>query len=81
MVETKLETSSDGQNDPRIRFGRRLAKLRKELGWSQERLAIDSGVARSYLSGVERGIRNIALLNICRLAETMGVPPKDLLDM
>ena len=68
-------------NDPRVLFGKRLAKVRKDLGWSQERLAIESGVARSYLSGVERGIRNIALLNICRLAETLGVAPKDLMDM
>ncbi|MGZ8982322.1 MAG: helix-turn-helix domain-containing protein [Methylotenera sp.] len=58
-----------------------MANLRKELGWSQEKLAIESGVARSYLSGVERGIRNIALLNICRLAETLGIAPKDLMDI
>lgn len=71
---------SNSDTDPRIIFGKRLASLRKELGWSQEKLAIESGVARSYLSGVERGIRNIALLNICRLAETLGVKPKDLME-
>lgn len=70
----------NSDTDPRIIFGKRLASLRKELGWSQEKLAIESGVARSYLSGVERGIRNIALLNICRLAETLGVKPKDLME-
>lgn len=72
--------TSEG-TDPRILFGKRLANVRKELGWSQEKLAIESGLARSYLSGVERGIRNIALLNICRLAETLDVSPKDLLDI
>ena len=36
-------------------FGQRLAAVRKERGWSQEQLALESGVARSYLSGVERG--------------------------
>ena len=61
-------------------FGVRLAKLRKKLKWSQEELALKSGVARSYLSGVERGKRNIALENICRLAETLGVRPYLLLD-
>jgi transcriptional regulator with XRE-family HTH domain len=71
---------SNSDTDPRIIFGKRLASLRKELGWSQEKLAIESGVARSYLSGVERGIRNIALLNICRLAETLDVKPKDLME-
>lgn len=72
--------TSEG-SDPRILFGKRLTNVRKELGWSQEKLAIESGLARSYLSGVERGIRNIALLNICRLAETLDVSPKELLDI
>ena len=66
--------------DPRIQFGRRLANLRRQRGWSQEHLALESGLARSYLGGVERGQRNIALLNICRLAETLGLPPSELLN-
>lgn len=69
------------QEDPRKLFGRRLASLRKERGWSQERLALESGIARSYLGGVERGMRNIALLNICRLANTLGVEPKALMEL
>jgi transcriptional regulator with XRE-family HTH domain len=59
--------------DPKVRFGKRLAACRKQRGWSQEKLALESGIARSYLGGVERGQRNIALLNICRLAETLGI--------
>lgn len=73
-----LKTSID--TDPRILFGKRLAVLRKDLGWSQEGLALESGIARSYLSGVERGKRNIALVNICRLAETLAVPAKELME-
>lgn len=65
--------------DPLTLFGRQLASLRKTRGWSQERLALESGLSRSYVGGVERGQRNIALLNICRLAETLGLPPSDLL--
>ena len=60
--------------DPRVLFGRRLTEVRKLKGWSQEQLALESGVARSYLSGVERGLRNVALLNICKLAQTLEVP-------
>lgn len=75
----KLEIAVD--KDPRILFGKRLAKLRKEMGWSQEGLAIESGLARSYLSGIERGKRNIALVNICKLAETLKIPVKDLMDI
>ena len=58
-------------------FGRRLVELRKAKGWSQEKLSLESGLARSYLGGVERGQRNIALLNICRLAETLEISPAD----
>lgn len=66
-------------DDPRVLFGQRLAELRKEKGLSQEALALESGIARSYLSGVERGQRNIALLNICKLAETLKVSPSVLM--
>lgn len=59
--------------DPRVRFGLRLVEIRKTRGWSQERLALESGLARSYLGGVERGQRNIALLNIFKLAEALEV--------
>lgn len=60
------------------KFGRDLANLRKERGWSQEKLAIESGLARSYLGGVERGQRNIAVLNILKLARTLGCNPGEL---
>ncbi|MHA7497151.1 helix-turn-helix domain-containing protein [Xanthomonas euvesicatoria] len=66
--------------DPRVLFGLRLAEVRKTKGLSQERLALESGLARSYLGGVERGQRNIALLNIYRLAEALGVHPTLLLE-
>lgn len=66
------------QDDPRVLFGQRLIALRKQKGWSQEKLSLESGVARSYLGGVERGVRNIALINICRLAETLEVPVNEL---
>ncbi|MES2826482.1 MAG: helix-turn-helix transcriptional regulator [Pseudomonadota bacterium] len=61
--------------DPLATFGQRLIELRKKKGFSQEGLALESGLARSYLGGVERGQRNIAVLNIYRLAEALGVAP------
>ena len=66
-------------SDPRLLFGERLIQLRKARGWSQEKLSLESGVARSYLGGVERGQRNIALINICRLADALSVSPSELL--
>jgi transcriptional regulator with XRE-family HTH domain len=61
-------------------FGQRLIELRKRKGWSQERLAMESGLARSYLGGVERGQRNLAILNIYRLAQALEVEPWMLLE-
>jgi transcriptional regulator with XRE-family HTH domain len=72
------KTSKQPTNDPRIDFGKRLVQLRKEKGWSQEQLALESGIARSYLGGVERGQRNIALINICKLAKSLSISPADL---
>lgn len=67
------------QTDPRFLFGQRLAAIRRSKGWSQEKLALESGMARSYVGGVERGQRNIALVNICKLAETLGISPGELM--
>ena len=60
-------------------FGQNLAKIRKEKNWSQERLANESGLARSYVGDVERGIRNIALVNICKIADTLEVDVVELM--
>ena len=66
--------------NPLETFGQRLIQLRKARAWSQERLALESGLARSYVGGIERGQRNIALLNIYRLAEALRVTPSALLE-
>jgi transcriptional regulator with XRE-family HTH domain len=66
--------------DVQRQFGKRLAELRKAKGWSQEKLSLEAEIARSYLGGVERGQRNIALVNICKLAKTLGIKPSELMD-
>lgn len=55
-------------------FGRHLAGLRKVRGWSQEKLALESGMARSYLGGIERGHRNVSLKNLVKLAKSLNIP-------
>ena len=61
-------------------FGARVRAFRKELGLSQERLAHDAGIHPTYLSSVERGERNVALINLLRLARALGVDPADLVE-
>ena len=72
-------TLTPEQQEDLQKLGRRLAEIRKERGWSQEKLALESGLARSYLGGVERGKRNIAVLNILKLARTLGCDAGELL--
>jgi ribosome-binding protein aMBF1 (putative translation factor) len=59
-------------------FGGRVRERRLALGWSQERLAETVGLHWTYVGSVERGERNVSLLNICRLAAALGLDPADL---
>ena len=54
--------------------GLTLRTLRRERGLSQEALADLADIDRSYMSGVERGLRNISILNLERLAKALDVP-------
>lgn len=60
------------------RFGNKVRDLRKALGWSQEEFADRSGLDRTYVSGIERGVRNPTLLIIGVLSNTLGVSLTDL---
>jgi transcriptional regulator with XRE-family HTH domain len=59
--------------DIRKRFGARIRQLRTDRGLSQEALADLAGLHRTYIGSVERGEQNLSLLNIERLAVTLGV--------
>jgi len=61
-------------------FGRVIANRRHKLGISQEELAGRANLNRTYIGDIERGARNIALLNIKRLAVALGTKPSKLLD-
>ncbi|OWQ46603.1 transcriptional regulator [Roseateles noduli] len=55
-----------------------LIRLRAQKGWSQEALALESGLHRTFVAHVERLRRNASLDNIERLAQALGVPVRDL---
>jgi transcriptional regulator with XRE-family HTH domain len=61
-------------------FGMRVRDLRKQKGLSQEGLALTCGLDRTYIGGVERGERNISLLNIYKIARALGVSSAALVD-
>ena len=61
-----------------VELGRRVRALREAQGLSQERLAERAKVHRTYVGSLERGERNVALINIVRLANALGVDPSEL---
>ena len=65
--------------DPRILFGKRIRELRLAVGLSQEKLAEMAELHRNYVGGVERGERNVSLLNIVKLAHALNAQPAELL--
>ena len=67
------------KNDVLVRFGSRVRELRKKKGLSQEALALEAGLDRSYIGGVERGERNISLENMTKLARAIGIHPSKFL--
>jgi transcriptional regulator with XRE-family HTH domain len=68
------------RKDILIRFGQRVRELRKEQGYSQENFAYACGLDRTYMGGIERGERNLALRNIEKIAETLGIPISELME-
>lgn len=61
-------------------FARNLRTARQMKGWSQEDLAFEASLHPSYLSQVERGLRNVSIDNMGLLAEALDVPLHDLVN-
>lgn len=60
------------------KFGNRVRELRSTKGMTQEDLASLSGLSRQYIGDVERGIRNISLINIEKIAMALKIPVSEL---
>jgi transcriptional regulator with XRE-family HTH domain len=61
-------------------FGQAVRAIRNRRGLSQESLALECGLDRTYISGIERGTRNPSLTNILKLAAALEVHPAELFD-
>ena len=68
------------QDDPVIRFGKRVRELRDSLAITQDELAHLAGMDRSYVGQIERGEKNITIKAIYKLAHALGVRASQLLD-
>ena len=68
------------QNDILTRFGRRVRALRTARGQSQETFADACGIDRTYISGNERGKRNVGLKNVAVIAQALGITLSELFE-
>jgi transcriptional regulator with XRE-family HTH domain len=59
--------------DIRIRFGKKVRQLRRKLGVSQEAFADMCGLDRTYMGGIERGERNLGLVNISKVSAAFRI--------
>ncbi len=60
-------------------LGANVRRIRERKGWSQDMLSEVSGLHRTYISGIERGVRNPTVTIVERIAEALDVPPPELI--
>lgn len=66
-------------NKELVSLGDAIRRARKAAGLSQELLAVDAGLDRSYMGGIERGEHNLTIMNLCRISAALEVSPSSLL--
>lgn len=64
-----------------VAFGRVLARLRRERGWTQEVLSFETELTRNYISLLERGVSSPTLNTISRLAEALKVGEEEMIKL
>lgn len=68
------------ESDLLVSFGRRVRELRAAAGLSQEGFAHAVGLNRTYMGDVERGTRNLGLVNVGRIADALGISLSELFE-
>jgi len=76
-----VKRTTPARPNPREILALNLKRLRAVHGWSQDTLALEAGLDRTFVAHVERLRRNISLDNIEKLAVALGVPLAWLLDV
>ncbi|WP_199053927.1 helix-turn-helix domain-containing protein [Aquitalea sp. ASV15] len=76
---TAIPAPDSSARQVRAQLAANLIRLRREKGMSQEALALEAGLHRTFVAHVERQARNISLDNLVRLADALGVPVHSLL--
>lgn len=66
------------KNELLIAFGNKIRELRIQKNWSQEKLAEETDFHRTYIGMIERGERNLSLLNIQKFAQAFDLPIEEL---
>jgi Helix-turn-helix. len=74
-----MRSGSSQRSAALSRFGGNVRERRQALSLSQEAFADRCGLDRTYVSGVERGTRNVSLVNICVIARALGVAVEELM--
>lgn len=78
MPTKKIESYSQSEQEIMAEFGARVRMLREKVGLSQEKLAEQTDVHRTYISGIERGRQNISLLTMSKLAHALSIDVEEL---
>jgi transcriptional regulator with XRE-family HTH domain len=63
-----------------VKIGAVIRRTRKERGLSQELLAVDAGVDRSYMGGIERGEHNLTVMSLLKIAKALECKAAVLMD-
>jgi transcriptional regulator with XRE-family HTH domain len=67
--------------DIKIKFGLRVKLLRIEKGWSQEKLALNADLDRTYIPSIEKGERNVSIIVIEKIATAFQIQVDELLKL
>lgn len=79
IVIVRIKFQGMTESDLLILLGARIRELRKARGLSQESFAAECGLDRTYIGGIERGERNVAIRNLAVISKSLGISMSELL--